>query len=111
MRLCQLVNRYRATLLWLLAIATFLALYSQIQASRAESVRISCVEQNERHDGAIATLDTVIAAATEDATPERIRQLEQSRASTVLLIEAVVPKRNCEARVDELVGWRPFAPF
>lgn len=75
-----------------------------IQKSRADSVRSSCREQNARHDATIATLDRLLEQASQGASPRRAEQIERSRASTVLLIDALAPKRNCERRVRTLVA-------
>jgi len=75
-----------------------------IQASRAENVLSACREQNARHDATVTTLDQLLADAAHTASPARRRQLAQSRTSTVLLIDALAPKRDCLARVRELVG-------
>jgi hypothetical protein len=78
-----------------------------IQASRAENVRANCTEQNERHDNTIRTLDSVLRDAKRRASPARREQLAQSRESTVLLINALAPKRDCEQRVREQVTASP----
>lgn len=72
---------------------------SDIQQSRRDSVLISCREQNSRHDNTVKTLDGLISSSP----PERKTQARQSRAFTVLLIDALVPKRNCQQRVRQLV--------
>jgi len=74
------------------------------QTSRESSVRVTCREQNDRHDQTIATLDRLLEQADRDATAQRRRQLREGRASTVLLIDALAPKRDCEQRVRQLAG-------
>lgn len=76
-------------------------LYWQIQDSRRDGVRISCREQNERHDSVIVTLDSLIA---DMPAGERRDRAQQSRAATVLLLEALAPRRDCEQRTRQLVG-------
>lgn len=105
-------NWYRDV--WLFLITTFAVVavvtgrnensqrIEDIQASRAESIRLTCVQQNERHDRSIATLDAIIDARLRQAPQERGR-LEASRATTRTLIRALVPKEDCDARVSRLV--------
>jgi hypothetical protein len=73
-----------------------------IQASRADSIRRACVEQNERHDRTLRTLDALLTARAEGVSRARLERLKESRASTVLLIEALAPRDDCEKRVDRL---------
>ncbi len=104
-----------------------------IQDSRKDAVHIQCVEQNERNDGTVAVLDLQLAreagatrgelAAVRDGIltvstvyqrrvnplppgPKRDRLLRslESREFVVFLIDALVPKRDCDRRVRELVG-------
>lgn len=64
----------------------------EIQAERAAAVRASCEETNHRHDSTIAKLHELVAAI-----PQRQRRLaaQRNQASTVALIEALVPRRDC----------------
>lgn len=78
----------------------------QIQQSRTDATLSSCREQNERHDRTIHTLDLLLAQAIR-RSPERAVQIRQSRASTVLLINSLAPKRDCEQRVHDLVTIHP----
>lgn len=70
----------------------------RIQASRIESARRVCLEQNERHDRTIAELDKLIRLAPSD----RRAQAETSRAYTVRLIDALVPHRDCKTVVNQI---------
>lgn len=79
-------------------------LVTQIQQSRAASVRLTCQEQNARHDRTIATLDQVIGKLPPGTERDRAAR---NRQSTILLIDALAPKRDCEAWVRRLVG-RPL---
>lgn len=79
-------------------------LVGRIQAERARNVLTSCVEQNARHDRTIATLDRLLLVAERPASAAQRAQIKQSRASTVLLIEALVPRQDCVARVRRLVS-------
>ena len=78
-------------------------LAGEIQDERARSVRASCQEVNDRHDTTIATLDKLLAKLP----PSQRARAKSSRDGTVLLIEALAPKRNCEALVRRTVGHRP----
>lgn len=99
---------------------------AQIQRERARNVRSNCEEQNRRHDDSIGTLDRLVlerlthhrvaatlpapqvevrlAAALKLADPPVRAQVQQSIGSTVLLIEALVPKRDCRALVARQVN-------
>jgi hypothetical protein len=61
-----------------------------IQEQRRDSILSGCREQNARHDRTIATLDRLIA----EAPAGRRERARQGRAGTVLLIEALAPKRG-----------------
>lgn len=75
----------------------------EIQESRRENIRVSCDQQNQRHDNTIRALDQVLEEAIQ-SEPERAKRIEASRERTILLINALVPKRNCDRLVDKLVG-------
>lgn len=70
----------------------------QINGERERNVRSNCRDINARHDDTIRQLDRLTASRLNktDSLTERSR-IRQSRDSTVLLIEALVPKRDCEA--------------
>jgi hypothetical protein len=68
-----------------------------IQEQRRDSILYGCREQNARHDRTIATLDRLIA----QAPAGRRERARQGRAGTVLLIEALAPKRDCAALVTK----------
>lgn len=72
-----------------------------IQDSRHDVIVRACREQNVKHDAAIANLDRLIA----DIPPGTLRRLraERGRAGTITLIDALVPKRDCEKRADDLI--------
>ncbi len=72
----------------------------QIQSERARNIRQACEAQNARHDATIETLDRLIARVP----PSQRSEAQQSRASTVLLINALVPKRRCSEVVRKQVG-------
>jgi hypothetical protein len=75
-----------------------------IQQERVTNIRDACEQQNLRHDETIATLDKLLARRLEGASDETRAQAEQSRAATVLLIEALAPKRDCEQVVRAQTG-------
>lgn len=87
--------------LWLLAISIVVVVGvfnaigqgDDIQAQRRTSILAACREQNARHDDTIAKLDSIIA----DLPPSQKAEAEQRREGTVLLIDALAPKRNCRA--------------
>ena len=72
-------------------------LYVRVNDERARNVERNCSDVNARHDAALEGLDIVLGRARVGASPERLRQIEQSRASTLLLIQALTPKRDCAA--------------
>lgn len=75
--------------------STNTALLGRINAERARNVRAACEGQNERHDNTIRQLDRLIA----QAPPSRRARANAGRESTVLLIEALAPRRDCAALV------------
>lgn len=81
------------------------ALADQIQQERARNMRDGCVAINQRHDDSITKL-RVILEQTVAAGRSRERA-EQGFKSTVFLIDALVPKRDCERLVREQVGKSP----
>lgn len=98
---------------------------AQIQRERARNTLRACQEQNTRHDGTIDTLNRVVlerlskqhvpaavpprevevrlAAAMKLADPPVRTQIEQSIGSTILLIDALAPRRDCPAYVDRQI--------
>lgn len=76
----------------------------RIQQERTASISEGCQQQNSRHDATIAALDALLARASRDANSARREQLKQSRRSTVLLIDSLAPKQNCEALVKSRVA-------
>lgn len=125
-------NRRRKTLLWgalgaigfALLVAMIVFQQHTIQQSREYTILRSCQESNDRHDQTFARLDRLllvrVTRESVDASiepkvverrliravaalppAERVR-VEQSRASTRLLIDALSPKRDCRKRADSL---------
>lgn len=62
---------------------------SDIQQNRIEQ----CQAGNDRHDATIRQLNKEIAADP----PARRREAEANKAATIRLLNAAVPKKNCEA--------------
>lgn len=101
----------------------------QIQQERADNILRSCREVNDRHDSSIDTLNRVVlerlshrdvprvmppsevkvrlAAAMKLADPPVRSQIQQSLGSTALLIDALAPKRDCQALVAQQVNTKP----
>ena len=76
-------------------------LAQQIQDERAANTLRACRDVNQRHDDTIRALDELLKRAGRSASRE---QVERSRASTVLLIDALAPKRDCKRLVARQVG-------
>ena len=66
------------------------------------------MDVNRRHDNALRALNVLYAERVRRVTGPRERELvRQSRVSTVLLIEALTPKRNCRRLALEQVRSEP----
>jgi hypothetical protein len=68
---------------------------TQIQQQRHDFTRSTCVDQNQRHD----LTGKKLIAATRQAihrTPGRKAEIQRSSQTSLTLIDALVPKRNCE---------------
>lgn len=99
-RALTILNR-RWVVVWLLTLAlgVWLPLYlnshrvDQIQQERAASILRGCKDTNFRHDETLRQLDDIIAGLP----PARQAQARQGRATTALLINALVPKLDCQA--------------
>lgn len=88
--------------IWMI-IVTGLLLFAliSIQDQRADAVRASCQSSNSRNADTKAELDDLIAKLPPGPRRERAKA---NKAGTVLLIDALSPKRNCEKLVKETVG-------
>lgn len=73
-----------------------------IQDQRKDSIYSSCVEQNDRHDSTIDALNKLVAERIKKH-PDEAERARDSQTGSVLLINALVPKRNCPLRVKKLV--------
>lgn len=105
LRIVTFGNSVAIIVLTVLMVGAFLANQkrgNEIQDSRVQSILTSCRESNDRNRRTITTLDRLLAARIRTATPEQARRLRASRASTVLLIQALAPRRDCAARVRQL---------
>lgn len=69
---------------------------ASIQNSRISITLDTCRDQNKRNDNTIARLNKIVNNIPD---PHQRRLARRSVATTVSLIDAVVPKQNCEALV------------
>lgn len=94
----------------ILTVASGLALYlvwrqaERIQQERERSIRTQCVEQNHRNANTIRELDRRLLIARRVATPSQVKRLEESRAFTVSLINALAPRHDCDAVISRTVN-------
>jgi hypothetical protein len=72
----------------------------QINDERAANVRRACEDVNSRHDATILKLRAIVRDIP--AGPRRDRA-EAGMASTIALIDALAPKRDCPALVRRQV--------
>jgi len=87
-----------AVVLSILAYSQALTDIHEIESSRKSSILLSCEEQNKRNEHTVVALDHLLAQAVKEH-PASAQQVAASRASTVLLIDALAPVENCGARV------------
>lgn len=73
-----------------------------VQEQRVQATKITCADQNLRHDQTIAALDVILARTRKGASPADVRRIDQSRERTVLLINALAPRRNCAEVVAKI---------
>lgn len=69
-----------------------------IQHERVASIRDSCVEQNQRHDGTISELYR-LAARIERTHPDKSAEVRQGIQQNILLIDQLAPRQNCTVAV------------
>lgn len=93
-------------LVWVLALVVVGVLWQDnrdqtdaIQRSREETIRRACEQQNDRHDKTILQLDAIIADMP--SGPAR-QEAEQNRDGTILLLDALVPKQDCDRVVQRV---------
>lgn len=100
-----------------------------IQTSRAQITYTSCLEQNDRHDATVQQLDLLLtnrkAKVREQIVTAEMRgdiarvtnlraqldALDDTRATTVSLIDALAPLRGCEQLVLDRFGEVPEIPL
>lgn len=88
----------------IVALAGLLLLaFHTIQASRADGIRQSCVAQNARHDKTVRALDVLIRQAQSEGGREA-RRAARGRTSTLLLINALAPRADCDRRAKQLTN-------
>jgi hypothetical protein len=68
----------------------------QINQERAANIVRSCMDVNARNVAARLELDRLLAQRSANATAE---QVERSRSTTTALINALVPRRDCQRLV------------
>lgn len=66
-----------------------------IQAVRVRNIRDNCEDINARSDNTVKQLNILVM----QAPPERRMQAKASHDSTVILIRAILPKRDCDEEV------------
>lgn len=74
-----------------------------IQDSRRTSIKEQCKDQNSRHDHVITALDVALAPRLKQGNPKQDAAILQRRVSTILLIDALAPKQDCDQVVKERV--------
>lgn len=76
----------------------------EIQRTRVEFFLLTCRETNARNEATIAKLDMNLKALPPG---KRSRESALERESTVALIDAAIPRQNCEAFVKRLDIGKP----
>lgn len=75
-----------------------------IQQSRIEITRETCEDQNDRNE---QTTDLINRIAREDETHGSVTEAaaaERFRTRTLILLNAIIPVRNCEQQIKERFG-------
>lgn len=78
-----------------------------IQRSREESIILTCNEQNARHDTTLGAINTQVKIGLARANAEEKMRILESIAGTRIIIDALVPKRNCIRRARSLTRTKP----
>lgn len=76
----------------------------RINDERTRNILMVCADTNARHDGTIRALNVILARQLKTAGPRERARLRASRENTVLLIEALAPKRDCVRLARQQVG-------
>lgn len=98
-KITNAARRYAVSAALLLTAAALgLCVYAiiQTQDERAASILRECNAQNARHSATVAELKSIVARAEAKAPPVRRGQIEASVSSTLLLIDALAPYRDCQ---------------
>ena len=81
---------------------------TEINEERRGNTIRNCMDVNRRHDNAVRALNLLYAERVRRVTGPRERELvRQSRVSSLLLIEALTPKRDCRRLAREQVQTEP----
>lgn len=83
-------------------------LAEEVQIGRAQATRDSCQDQNGRNKNFKNTLSTLIE--TFPSGSRRRTRAEEEKAQTILLVDAIIPERDCEQRVAAVVGPKYVRP-
>lgn len=75
----------------------------RINSERSHNTLVACLDLNQRHDDTLDEIDRLVAKAKKKS-PERAKQIEASKGPTVLLIDALAPKRKCKELAAKAVG-------
>lgn len=79
----------------------------QTTRERSQNVERNCADVNWRHDQAVRTVDRILDPRLRGAGRAERARLEASRETTVLIIEALTPKRDCVALARRQVKKNP----
>ena len=75
----------------------------EIQQQRVDNIRRECESTNARNQATKLALQKGSEADLKTADPRRQREIEQDVAVTITLIDAVLPKQDCDAVVTTAV--------
>lgn len=75
----------------------------EIQQQRKDTIRTACEDQNRRHDDTSSKLTKAMRDAIHQH-PEQQAQIRQSSQVSLGLINALVPKQDCDAVVRKATG-------
>jgi hypothetical protein len=96
--------RRRTVAGYLLLVVAVILLYDA-NRNRADDIqgqrREACEDVNRRHDNTVKALDAALAKRLEKASPGLTAALEERRGATILLIDALAPKRDCNKLVSD----------
>lgn len=76
----------------------------QIQQSRADAIRVSCMDQNDRHAFAVEVTERLLARPPVPPSRSLTPQEERARRAAVRTwVNALVPERDCRKLVGRVV--------